>query len=951
MGNENSLQRKVDIQSQPFFACSQYSAHNCHDSDLKPFTLLAFNANESNFSESHWRSIRHPFVVKYRDCGTFRSKKCVVTEPVTPLLQVLNSLTVEEIISGIHNICEALSFVHEKCKLSHNTLSLDAIFVSTTSHTWKLGCFQFATQVGEESSDILKGLRNYKKDNSISIPPEETNSMKPITNEQYLNIRDVYSLGFIIQQLIGEKDIKLSENLRNLSHQLPEQRPKVSLILNDELFEKCNFLKVISFLAKFASFTECDKEKFLETLVDRLRLIPSVLLASKLIPLLLTSRVLLLHSKADQLLLPHLLTPIQTDIVQKPLVNESLFEAHIIPIICKLYCVHKIQVRLILLRYLPYYASYIPVESLKEHVLPQTLLGLKDESDELVSATFVGISKLVEIFGAELILGQRRKIFHNVVPKQHSIPKINCSQKLQSSPVLLIARSEPDGGETEDLIAATCPATLEPVSPEKLEWEIESKETISEKIVPEEPRRSSKTFNSDLDIKSMKISLREDNEVDLLFGAMEPKFSKAASVIESNAEKRKTDKKCSHSSKFDIQCDDITSESGWGDEDNIKAPKMEKTSYLLIALLCLSIAINILLLSLRLTTVIERQCPAAGNMSTNSVIVDSEVNKLEQFEPKEKEGMDESGLNFHVSKVFKFIPGPMKVLSPEEEHKFESKLMKKPKTMDEFVDNDFALKSSLDPFGLPIPGSKDGEGKISPFDLLKKMLGSIPKTPNNNRMQIKMLFATSPRKINASQMHNFSSGLVDKLFPSFKFGPGIRMEVGSKSGEEPKMESSEQKGQGSSNSENPPLSKTNFTKKVRPLLFILPRLHSHHFGMIGDRPPLPFPFLPPFIDPLNSSQNPFQIPQFAQRILEKLHRKKEKTDESTKEKTSSSAPPLTSQKPRFSFFPFPSFVKFFKSGPKPILQTSTAGDVITKGFTEPAAVATAAPEAQSAQRN
>ncbi|RWS08754.1 protein-associating with the carboxyl-terminal domain of ezrin-like isoform X1 [Dinothrombium tinctorium] len=579
MGNEKSLHSKIEIQTQPYFACGQYSLHNCHDIDLKPFTLFVFNGNESYFNANHWKSIRHPYVVKYYDNGTFRGRKCVVTEPVTALIDVINNLTSDELISGIHNICEALSFIHDKCKLSHNCLSLDAIFVSSSTHTWKLGALQFATQVGEETSDSLKELRNFKRNNNIPLPPEDANGIKPITKDANIHSRDAFSLGAIIEQLLNS-DQQISDDMRNLSNKNPDQRVKISSLLEDEIFTNCNFLKIISFLEKFASFTEDDKAKFLETIVDRLRLIAPDLLAAKLIPRLLTSRVLMLHSKADRLLLPYLFTPVATETVEQPLLDERLFTIHIIPIICKLYCVHKVQVRMILLRYLPSYAAYLPKDSLKEVLLPQILLGLKDENDDLVAATFNGISHLVTVFGGETILGKRRKIFHNVIPKKYSLNKITPEkEKFESATVLMVPRSEPDGVEALDTSSSKYDAMRSETGEEWQDWEQED--------IPSEPHTdTSKTIESnkpqnnlnsqhngkrksfeDLDIKSLTINLPHKDEVDLIFGAMEPKFSKAVLFEAQKASiNNHSSQNVKHSSKFDIQSDDVTAESGWSEE-------------------------------------------------------------------------------------------------------------------------------------------------------------------------------------------------------------------------------------------------------------------------------------------------------------------------------------------------------------------------------------------------
>ncbi|CAG2122260.1 unnamed protein product, partial [Medioppia subpectinata] len=92
MGAEASLFKKLAIDSEVEYKCKDYSLLNAkHDSNK--FSVFLFNDNNFSFDIANWKTIRHPFIVKYYDCGLFRGRKCVVTEwvtPITPLVDRMN---------------------------------------------------------------------------------------------------------------------------------------------------------------------------------------------------------------------------------------------------------------------------------------------------------------------------------------------------------------------------------------------------------------------------------------------------------------------------------------------------------------------------------------------------------------------------------------------------------------------------------------------------------------------------------------------------------------------------------------------------------------------------------------------------------------------------------------------------------------------------------------------
>lgn len=352
--------------------------------------------------KKHWKSIRHPHILKYLECGDLKGKTCIICEPVEPLSDLHRSLTSDEIICGLSQICDALAFLHDRCRLSHSQLTIESIFVSTSNHSWKLGLLQNAQAI----ADVHK-----------------------------VHMNDMHSLAILIRTLLGDRSSctlpaflsKLELNSKDES-----QLPKAIELLKDPLFANCDYLQIVNFIEHFASFEEDKIEQFFDNIIARLRSLPPEVLSQKLIPLLLTSRFVMLHPTADAKLLPYLFACSPCAQVEEPLLNVEQFKNYVVPLICKLFFVKKVQIRLILLQYLPTFARFIEPSVISTQLLPQIWLGEKDENDEIVAATYTAVGELVRIHGAAAILGERTRIFSKIIPKANRLT-INDSYISQGS--------------------------------------------------------------------------------------------------------------------------------------------------------------------------------------------------------------------------------------------------------------------------------------------------------------------------------------------------------------------------------------------------------------------------------------------------------------------------------------------------------------------------------------
>lgn len=65
------------------------------------------------------RTLRHPGLLKCHEVVETSEELSVVTEPVIPLANVIDSLNVQEVIAGIHGIITTVAFLHTQvCKFN-----------------------------------------------------------------------------------------------------------------------------------------------------------------------------------------------------------------------------------------------------------------------------------------------------------------------------------------------------------------------------------------------------------------------------------------------------------------------------------------------------------------------------------------------------------------------------------------------------------------------------------------------------------------------------------------------------------------------------------------------------------------------------------------------------------------------------------------------------------------
>lgn len=90
---------------------------------------------------------------------------------------------------GIFGITNAIHFLHDKAKMSHNNLTESCIYVNC-KQVWKLNDFELALSFDKLNAENLRDIYEFKQKNAIT-PEEEANFKNNISANKF-DLNNVY---------------------------------------------------------------------------------------------------------------------------------------------------------------------------------------------------------------------------------------------------------------------------------------------------------------------------------------------------------------------------------------------------------------------------------------------------------------------------------------------------------------------------------------------------------------------------------------------------------------------------------------------------------------------------------------------------------------------------------------------------------------------------------------
>ncbi|CAN0316212.1 unnamed protein product [Ascophyllum nodosum] len=348
------------------------------------------------------RTLRHPHVLACLDSVQLDTEYVIATEKVMPLMQWMREHCEprkkdDQVAWGMHCLCCALKFLHEDCKLYHNNISTDTVFVNSGGD-WKLGGMDLLSPLGGKDYSIAqrRGLQPRAFQSAERNNDDwwrYTPSVDGAGVQMPIHCMDVFAMGRLLERVYPEgTPAALDKYVGKMLLPDPLKRPTASQYL------RCAFLrrqsvKDLSALELFSVKTPEEKLELLRRFTPATH--SKQALVHKVMPLLLRELAVASNTppgaqaqgaarSAVSLCLPTLLEASNS---LSKIVDDEHFHASVQPVLAGLFVVNDRGVRVMLLTSIPAYAKRLEDKVVNDQVFDPLCAGFTDAAAPLRELT------------------------------------------------------------------------------------------------------------------------------------------------------------------------------------------------------------------------------------------------------------------------------------------------------------------------------------------------------------------------------------------------------------------------------------------------------------------------------------------------------------------------------------------------------------------------------------
>lgn len=348
----------------------------------------------------------------------------IVTEQATPLDDWLENLdphtpqaNAAAISWGIHNIVEALGFLHMQAKLAHGMICPDAVFV-TPAGDFKVGGFCLITPIGIEDGGGGP-TPHFRKYEGLVCPvdyrsPERVSQRYDVLQQSApVHSIDCFSLAVLIEYMYshpnsgtgGQVPPPLKKALGRMRNDSPKLRPRLAPLLKCPVFDN-PYVKAEMFLDEVMTKPVEEKIMFLQSLPDVLNrgVLNENVAIHKILPLLVMGLQTTAANEAamtqdvnrrETLASVPLLFQIAESYLSK---SPELFQRHITPLVPLLFAINDRGVRGAVLQKISLLQEHMEKGAINSSVFEPMCSGFSDSSAPLreltLKSTIVLVPKL-----------------------------------------------------------------------------------------------------------------------------------------------------------------------------------------------------------------------------------------------------------------------------------------------------------------------------------------------------------------------------------------------------------------------------------------------------------------------------------------------------------------------------------------------------------------------------